>query len=357
MHVELKKFAALTAAERHDWACFQASDPAFDSPFFRPEFTAAVDAIRDDVEVAVLHDGGGVAGFFPFQRTTPRYARPVGGRLSDYQGVIGRRGVEWDAGELLRACRLSVWDFDHLLVSQPAFERYHRLTDLSPWIDISAGWEAYRKSMRSSGAHEMRQTERKARKLATDVGPWRFEADSDSGAAFEAMLAWKAAQFHRTGITNVFSFPWTVELLRTIQRQRDAAFAGMLSVLWCGERPVAVHFGMRSGPVLHLWFPAFDRDLAQFSPGRILMRELLRSAPELGLCKIDLGRGMAEYKARLMSHTVSVAEGSVDLRGAARRLRNAWLDTKDRIRNSPLHGPARLSGRMFHRWRDWWMFR
>ena len=46
-----------------------AQNPQLDNPFFRPEFTQAVAAVRDDVEVAVLEIQQQPVGFFPYQPT------------------------------------------------------------------------------------------------------------------------------------------------------------------------------------------------------------------------------------------------------------------------------------------------
>ena len=58
----------LTPELQEMWSDIQQSDASLASPYFRPEFTAAVSAVRDDVYVAVLQDAGEVVGFFPFQR-------------------------------------------------------------------------------------------------------------------------------------------------------------------------------------------------------------------------------------------------------------------------------------------------
>ena len=121
------------------WSQLQRRDPALASPYFRPEFTRAVAAVRDDVEVGVMRQGGEVVGFFPYQRSRRNVGRPVGGRLSDYQGVIAQSGVCWDAEELLRGCRLRAWHFDHLLTAQEPFSKYHRVAAESPYIDIGDG--------------------------------------------------------------------------------------------------------------------------------------------------------------------------------------------------------------------------
>ena len=70
------------------WAEIQESNPTLASPYFHPEFTRAIATVRDDVEVAVIEDGAQVVAFFPFQRGRRSVGVPVGGIISDYQGLI-----------------------------------------------------------------------------------------------------------------------------------------------------------------------------------------------------------------------------------------------------------------------------
>src|SRR5262245_17326769 len=88
------------------WAEIQQANPIFVSPYFHPEFTRVIAAVRDDVEVAVIEDGGKIAGFFPFQRESKTIGQAVGHPLSDYHGVICVPGLAFDPVALLRACGL-----------------------------------------------------------------------------------------------------------------------------------------------------------------------------------------------------------------------------------------------------------
>ncbi|MCA9118918.1 MAG: GNAT family N-acetyltransferase [Planctomycetaceae bacterium] len=356
MQVRLTTPSELSQEETAAWSRFQEQSPEFDSPYFRPEFSRAVADIRDDVEVAILTEGGSPAGFFPFQRSSAHHARPVGGRLSDYQGVIGRPNLEFDATELIRACDLNVLDFDHMLSSQTPFTKYHRFTDRSPYLDLSSGFEVYRSSLRLSARNSMRHTLRLSRKLSREIAPIRCEFFSTDTEAFDNLLNWKSEQYRTTKITDVFAFPWTKALLRRIWEEQTPSFQGVLSVLYTGDRAVACHFGMRSGKVLHWWFPAYDREFSRYAPGRVLLTMAAQQCNAYGIEKIDMGRGVATYKSLVMSGTTEVAVGSVDLRPVARCLRNGWRQTRAWIRNSPLYTPARIPGRIIHRISEWVQF-
>jgi CelD/BcsL family acetyltransferase involved in cellulose biosynthesis len=347
----------LSPAQVDAWSQIQRASAEFGSPYFRPEFTQAVAAVRSDVEVAVLEEGGELAGFFPYQRSHGDVARPVGGRLSDFHGVVVRADVAWNAEQLLRSCRLKAWHFDHLLASQEPLRPYHRLVEDSPYVDLSGGFAACVARRGRQGDNAFPHIARKSRKLEQQAGPLRFEADTRDPRVFDIMVQWKTAQYLRTNVTDVFAFPWTRALLERIFCCRSEAFAGELCALYAGDRLAAVHFGMRSYAVLHLWFPSYDTAWAKFSPGLIRDLELLRAAAARGVRRVDYGKGMTEQKQYFMSGASRVAEGSVDLRPLSKMMRRQWRRAYEVARHSPLRAPARAPARVLYRLREWLAFR
>jgi CelD/BcsL family acetyltransferase involved in cellulose biosynthesis len=338
----------LTAELAAQWSAVRRGQRKFDSPFFAPEFIAAVAAVRDDVEVAVLEEQGQPVGFFPFQRASQRVAQPVGGRLSDFQGVICGAEAPWSAGELLRGCGLHRWHFDHLVCSPP-LQPYCLATRPSSYMDLTGGFEAYREACRGRGSHQVREGLRKARAVQRDLGPLRFVPHTADPRVFAQLVDWKRAQYRRTGQTDVFAFSWTTALLERLMEERTEAFAGMLSALYIGDRLAAAHFGMRSQGVLHAWFPAYNRELAAYYPGRLLFVECARAAESLRISRIDLGAAPSQFKAGLMSATIEVGEGCVDLSPAKRQLRQLWWTVRRRLRLPPLRTVLRRPYRLLQR--------
>jgi CelD/BcsL family acetyltransferase involved in cellulose biosynthesis len=145
-------------------------------------------------------------------------------------------------------------------------------------------------------------------------------------------LAWlvdrKRAQYAATGARDHFAPADRRALLSLLLDAHEPGCAGMLSTLHFGDTLVAAHFGIRSEQVLHWWFPVYDPDFACFSPGWIMLRELMMCAPSLGLARIDLGRGDDEYKRRARTEAVEVAAGLVTasaVRKAGRQMRSATV--------------------------------
>jgi CelD/BcsL family acetyltransferase involved in cellulose biosynthesis len=327
------------------WSDLLLTNPELTSPYFRPEFTAAVAAVRNNVEIAVIESNGEIAALLPFQRGSNGAGLPVGGVLSDYQAVICRPDFEFDARELVRGCGLAAWDFDHLLVSQKPFQEFHRDTEDSPRMDLSRGYAAYAMGRRVAGSEQIKKCANLTRRIEREIGPLRFTEQATDVSALEEVLSLKSRQFLETGKVDLFADAWIRALLKRIHAAPGEEFAGMLSTLHVGDRLVAGHFGMRSRTVWHYWFPAYDEALALYSPGLILLLKMAEHAPSLGLQIIDLGKGVSLYKQRLMSNAISLAAGSVELPSLLSFRRNANRKLRALVKNSPLAGPIRRVGR------------
>lgn len=348
----------LVAEHIRVWRELQQANSALDSPFFRSEFTQAVAATRDDVHVAVLERDSEIVGFFPFERAGWRIGRPVGGRLSDFHGVICRPDLEWDSAQLIRACGLAAWNFDHLVASQVSFKSSHWDVMPSPFMDVSRGFEAYlaeRSRVRSN--ETITGVLRKMRKVQREVGPLRFVPHTTDRKVFESMMTWKSEQYRRTHVTDVFAFPWTVRLLERLLDEACEDFGGVLSALYAGDQLAAVHLGLRSRTVLHSWFPAYGQSLSRYSPGLLLFVKLAEEAPGMGLRRLDLGAGPAPHKESFMSDANDVACGSVTGDTLSRVLRTGFHRTQQWVRSSPLRAPAAVVGRLTRPLRGWLAFR
>ncbi|MDB6149715.1 MAG: hypothetical protein JWQ44_1163 [Chthoniobacter sp.] len=347
MKLQLLRADELTAEHLAKWSEYRAGNEDLRSPYFHPEFTRTVGSVRKDVFVAVLDEG---SAFFPHQRGTWGVGKAVGGPISDYHGVIARLGFRWDPLELVRGCGLSVWDFDHLLASQTDFEKWHTVSTSSPVIDLSAHVAVGSAKLRADAM-------RRRRKLEREVGPLRFEMHTLDEAVFGALRKWKSAQYHASGGLDLFEVPWVREVLERIWRREGNELSGMLSVLWTGERPIAAHFGLRSGDVLHYWFPAYDPELGSYSPGILLLLAIIDAAPAHGISMVDLGKGDALYKQRLANGSVPLAEGSVVAGRLIHAARRSRTQVEQWVRNGPLIGPARRFGKFIRRFESARRFR
>jgi CelD/BcsL family acetyltransferase involved in cellulose biosynthesis len=344
MNIRTSKFECLTQEEIAAWSRIQSTEPLLASPYFRPEFTQAVSAVRNDVEVAVLSDGIRPVGFLPFQRSWRNVGHPVGDLLSDFHGLIASSTVECEPVELLRACQLTAWHFDHLISCSQTFSPFIRNVVDAPYIDLSDGMDSY-VARRKNGRRIMAEYRRDCGKLTRDIGPIRYEPHSRDRVVLSTLFAWKSEHLRLMGATNSLDYSWVRDLLDKILEDESPDFAPILSVVYAGDTIVAIQLSMRSRTVVHWWFTSYNFDLARYSPGVLNMIEDMKAAALLGIHRVDFGPGPEQYKYRLMSGAIQVAEGTADVRRSAAIIRRAWCSAKNRIRSSSLAAPARALSR------------
>jgi CelD/BcsL family acetyltransferase involved in cellulose biosynthesis len=227
-------------------------------------------------------------------------------------------------------------------------------------MDLSGGFEAYRRARHAAGSRELESTLRKCRKVEREVGPVRFEAHLPDSGLLELLIGWKREQCHRTRVADFLAAKWCASLLERAMQAKDTEFSGMLSVAFVANRPAAIHLGIRFREVLHWWVPAYDPGLAGRSPGLLLLALIAQNAESLGIRRIDLGKGEERYKTSFKSGSVRIGEGWIDSRPMSRLIHRWRILAREGLRASPLRTPARAIvgnarqlGRRYPWFREW----
>ena len=327
------------------WSALQQANESLASPFFSPAFTSIVAAARNDVSVALLNEGEQLRGFFPFQRGRLGVGRPVGSILSDYQGAIVADDARWDAKALIRACGLNTWEFEHVVASQRPLSSFRHGTHESLRIDVSNSFDRYLSELRLHHGDSFRHLQRMMRKFEREHGELRFVPHSDDPEILATLLAWKSAQYKRTGAADILQREWVCEVLGRVHRCQSTDFAGVLSTIGTATRPVAIHLGLRSPSVLHSWFAAYDPAFAKYSPGLIVLLKIAEGAQESRIRTIDLGYGDYGFKRLLTTHTVALMQGSVETPSLAATATRARRALRSVIRSTGVAPSARRLAR------------
>lgn len=335
---------------RDRWRQIQTSDARLASPYFCPEFTQAVAAVRDDVYIAALEDTTGIVGFFPFHRQRGRIGKPIGLGLSDYHGIIASSSTPCNPEALVRHCNLVRWEFDHLIASQRQFEPYRTALSRSPIIDLSLGLPAFQSALDKAGRKQHREAQRKREKLEQACGPLRFTLDCTDDGVLRQLMSWKSLQCRKTGTVDYFAIPWCASLVERLHKARTSSYGAFLSCLHVNETLAAAHIILTAGKVWHSWFPAYNDELRTYSPGLILLYDIIEAAAHRGVSHIDLGKGTSLYKQHVMTGAVMLAEGAVELASFRNSLRRLCLQIEHASSQHPLRPllaiPARFLRRM-----------
>jgi CelD/BcsL family acetyltransferase involved in cellulose biosynthesis len=341
-----KPFDALAPIELEAWARLRAANPALDSPYFHPGFAAAVHASGRPVDVIVGRDAGdAIRTLLPVHRHGA-VLRPVGWPGADFQGPIQEPATTLNPVDLLGAGARS-YAFDHLINGYADFAPWVDTSRPSPYVDTTGGLTGYLERASGSGKENIGQARRRTAKAARTYGEVRFDADVVDEAALARVIQLKRAQYAATGARDFFDQPERIALLTRLLYTRGTDFAGVLSTLSVGPHLFAAHFGMRSGGVLHWWFPVYDPQFSAFSPGWMLLRELVHAAPALDVTRIDFGRGDDEYKRRAKTGETMVSQGVVTRSSMTRTLRRTRDSLVDAAKASPLGPGLRRVARRF----------
>ncbi len=202
-----------------------------------------------------------------------------------------QQGLVPDTRALLRACSLSSFAFDNLQAEQHLFLPYAAERHAAHVIDVQQGYAAYERVLRAQSPKFLKTTLAKERRLGRQVGDVRFVFDERDPAALRTLMAWKSAQYRRTGRRDRFAQEWITRLVGGLAGTRAPECTGTLSVLYADGRPVAAHFGLRSATVLACWFPAYDPGFAKYSPGLVLHLRMAEAAAAEGIGLLDMGAG------------------------------------------------------------------
>ncbi|MEU0074952.1 GNAT family N-acetyltransferase [Streptomyces sp. NPDC006332] len=340
LDITVHRTGELDASLRGAWHRAMDESPEYANPFLAPEFAIGVGRHRGGARVAVLREGGEAVGFLPFERGALGVGRAIALGLSDCQALVHRPGVTWDSDDLLRACGLSIFEFDHLVEEQKPFGRHVTGTFASPVIDLKPGDGDYPAWLRGTYPGLAKTTLKKERRLGRDVGEVRFVYDERDPAALRTLMRWKSAQYRRTGRMDRFARPWIVDLTNHLFHVREEHFTGVLSVLYAGDRPVAAHFGPTSSTVFAAWFTAYDPELRYYSPGLIMHLRLAEAAARHGVRLMDMGRGEKEYKEWLKTRDLRVGEGFASRRHPVAAAHRLWRRPVRGLRNTVLAHPA-----------------
>jgi CelD/BcsL family acetyltransferase involved in cellulose biosynthesis len=346
LQVELTGATSLRADERAAWEGLRASNPDLWSPFFDHRFVTLAAAHAPKAGLAVVRRRGRIVGFLPFQGNPRGVIRPLSAPLADQHGLITSPDGP-DVASVLAVMGTRQFGFGGLV--GPVDRTCTTQHPLIHLVDFSAGVDAYLRARSEAWGEHFRKLARRERKAEREFGPVSFAGGLSDPGLLAALIARKSQQYRATGRHDILSVQWIKNLLEALLACNSGDFGGELAALWYGEELVAVEFGMRSGDVLHSWFPVFDHRFASVAPGVALMDAMILDAGRRGLRIVDLGAGHDSYKKHVSNRTMQVHAGAIVASGLRASLRGLAGAVAERLEASALKPVAALPGRLSRR--------
>ncbi|MFN0186092.1 MAG: GNAT family N-acetyltransferase [Aquabacterium sp.] len=309
--------------------------PALCRAFFTPAFALACERAHGRAFVAVLRDDHEPVAFLAFQfagrwQQCVGLAERIGGELSDNAGLVARPGFRITPTELLRLAGLGVLFISHLDPSQAAHGLVVEETRLGHVVDLARGSAAFVDHLERTNKAFLQETRRRLRRVEREIGPvtFTFSASPDRDAVRQVITE-KRQQYVRTETGDPFGDPAHLRLIDILVETADPMCQPVLETLVAGDRVLARHFGLMHAGRLTYWFPVYDLDARQLSPGRLQLWHSILRAEENGVVAIDLGEGDSQAKRDFSTTPVPLGRASWnsgDLRGllAGTSQRIAW---------------------------------
>ena len=158
--------------------------------------------------------------------------------------------------------------------------------EIATVIEFTAGVD-YLSTLDKRQRHEVR---RKWRRFEEQIGPVIVESDREGG--FERFVG-----LHRDspGRKGRFMIGEREEFFRDLHRQPG----WRVDELFHRDRAVAALFGFSDGATYYLYNSAYDAELAEASPGIVLLTHTIERLIGEGCTRFDFLKGDEEYKTRL----------------------------------------------------------
>lgn len=307
-HCETIDPLALTDPEREAWIGLLRG-ASLPSPLLHPDFARLVRRARNDARVALFHDmDGRLAAVLPHHRRPDGFARPIGAAFSDIHTLLAAPDFNLDLPEVLQAAGLKAARFTALLETKGEAPLAARLPNpsLAAVLD-GVTPQAFLDARRDEHPRKFKGLRRLRRKLEAEEGAVEIRLSRDV-KTLDALFAWKREQFRRCGRHDVLAPDWArLMMARLFNSASDVT--GCLVTFCVGGRVVAAEFGPRWEGVFHPWIAAYDPEWAKWSPGHLLVQELIGAMPRFGLTRYEIGTGHEDYKKYFASHATPLVSG------------------------------------------------
>lgn len=326
------KFRLLRPAQMSEdlWEAFAALRDArsiYDDPFFDPVYARLVGGLRDDTRIAFAEEGGVPVGFWAMHRRPGAWARPIGGPFSDWHGPVLSESTDLTPAAFLRGVGLLGMSAFGWMPQDAASETRLAISGANI-TDVGQDWSAFLEEQTRRWPKHFKKMRRIERNIERDFSEMEFRFDDRSDETFERLILLKQDQFRRTGRHDVLSPDWVRVLLEQLRVTQGPRFRLRLVSLYFDGQHAASELVLQSDKVMHGWITAFESEFSRYSPGNLLVQNMLETMSREGPSIYDAGPGMDHYKRHYSNYQLPTGSGVVRARELAirpdRLLGQAW---------------------------------
>lgn len=304
---EVLDLRTLDEARHRAWEGLLTGASVYRNPNLSPRFAATV-AVHRPTSVGMAWDRDRLVAVLPFHRLEGGACEALALGVSDYHGPVFCSDCGLSYMEFMKRLDIEEFRFDHLMADMQIKQR------VAPWrpthlINLAKGEMGYRWELRERNSSLWQEMLSLKRRVERDVGEVTFVPNLQRPEALDLLIGWKSLQFDETRIFNDFNLDWNAPFLHELLNVATSECSGMLSGIFVGDTPMALHMGSISSAVLQTCYTAYDRRFADYSPGALLLFFQVAYCLRHGISVLDLGKGDEPYKRRWANDRLWVAEG------------------------------------------------
>lgn len=298
----------LSAEQWQIYASLRDARSVYDDPFFDPDFARLVGEVREDTRIGFASDKSGVFAVWALHIRPGNWARPIGAPFSDWNGPVVAENTTLTAQEILSG-------FDLSGMTTQGFQPLNGDPtqgldcDSAYMADLSDGWDSFRSEQEQRWPKHFKKMRRVFRNVERDFSGVQFEFDDQREQSFQSVMALKRKQYARTGYYDVLNAEWTRDLFDRLRHFEGPRLRARLSSLSFDDQFSSGEFNLQSDSVLHGWITAFDQRFSKYSPGNMLMQEVMAQMADAGLSIYDAGPGLDHYKRHYSNAQLPIEHG------------------------------------------------
>ena len=226
-------------------------------------------------------------------------AERIGGALNDYFGIIHSQQFTLSSRKLLQLCHINHFEISHL------DERFTKLgltaekPEPSPLVLLDKDDSELNSKQRRKKKHFARETEKRLDRIQQELGILRFEFQTENiSAELENCIKFKRRQYQVTHSIDPLRHSVERRMLGKLSTLKVDSCSGILSTLYAGDQWLATHFGLINSHTMHYWFPVYNPQFQEYSPGRILILKMIEHARDHSIKVFDFGAGSSQMKRK-----------------------------------------------------------
>lgn len=162
--------------------------------------------------------------------------------------------------------------------------------NVAPYVLCETNWESYYKSKIKG---DLRRDQGRKRRRLAEHGKVEFEVYENQEDLIKYVLEKKYSQYTGKGVPKNMRSNFYQEIANLAHQHGHLH----LSSLKVGDKILAVHFGLCDSDRMYWYIPVFEEDWYKYSPGRILLEELIKLSFAQKLKYFDFLFGDERYKS------------------------------------------------------------